>query len=164
MDAPKTTTTLAQAMTALQQIAAQAREALLTIRGESRNCLRVLDRERSELGPCDAGSDRERILDIYAQVMLETELTADCNVELHWARSLENREHLVRDAERHVLAYLGDLKKWRKSREQKDMQQAIDDDDINDMRVTRALEQAQEAVDASDEGYDPYENRYTEDC
>lgn len=162
MDAPKTTTTLAQAMTALQQIAAQAREALLTIRGESRNCLRVLDRERSELGPCDAGSDRERILDIYAQVMLETELTADCNVELHWANVLEAREHLVRDAERHVLSYLGHLKTWREGRERKDMQQAIDED--NDMRVTLAQEQAQEAVDASDEGYDPYENRYTEDC
>lgn len=143
MDAQKTTTTLAQAMTALQQIAADAREALLTIRGESRNYLRVLDRERSELGPCDAGSDRERILDIYAQVMLETELTADCNVELHWARSLENREHLLRDAERHVLAYLGNLKKWREDRERP---------------------QAQEAADVSDEGYDPYENRYTEDC
>lgn len=162
MDTPKTTTTLAQAMTALQHIAAEARNALLTIRSESRSYLRILDRERSELGPCDAGSDRERILDIYAQVMLETELTADCHAEMHWANSLEAREHLVRDAERHALSYLANLKTWREDRERKAMLEAIEDD--NDIRLTQAQQQAQEAVDASDEGYDPYENRYTEDC
>lgn len=157
-----TTTTLSQAMAALQHIAAEARNALLTIRGESRNYLRILDRERSQLGPCDAGSDRERILDIYAQVMHETELTADCHAELHWANTLEAREHLVRDAERHVLSYLGDLKKWREDRDRKAMIEEVEDD--NDVRLTQAQQQAQEAVDVSDEGYDPYENRYTEDC